>query len=287
MKAEGDSVWGFKGFVKAQALGNDFIIVDGLEKKVDLKKDDIVKACDRRYGIGADGILVLEKSAKADLKMRIFNADGSEAQMCGNGVRCLAVYADRYGLCNRSTLRFETIAGDINVRLIKNESGGVEEVQVDMGIPVLERAKIPMKGPKGEVTDEPLTVGQKKLLVTCISMGNPHCVVFVNNVEAAPVDRLGPMIENLPVFPERTNVEFVEVTGRDFLKMRVWERGAGETSACGTGAAASLVAAARCGLADRKATVSLNGGSLMIEWKNNGHVHMTGPAELVFEGLTV
>lgn len=277
----------FDRFVKAQALGNDFIIVDDLDGKTEITKEEVVRACDRRYGIGADGVLVLEASDKADFGMRILNADGTEAEMCGNGIRCLAVYIDRYGKCAQSEIEFETKAGLISVNLIKSEDMSVREVRVDMGVPDFTRRKVPMKGPRGEAVGEPLVVGDITLEVTCLSMGNPHCVIFVNKVDTAPVDKLGPMIENLPVFPERTNVEFVEVIDRKVLKMRVWERGAGETSACGTGGSAALAAAAKRDLSDRTAEVVLNGGSLMIEWKNNDHISMTGPAELVFEGRWV
>jgi diaminopimelate epimerase len=270
-------------FVKAHALGNDFIIIDGLARKVELTAERIQNLCDRRFGIGADGILLLLPSKKTDFKMRIFNADGGEAEMCGNGIRCLAKYIYEKGLSSRQELTIETLAGNRYVTL--NIVGGkVQSVRVDMGEPNFARSKIPMLGRGKETVGELLKVGDLELSATCLSMGNPHCVVVVSNVKTAPVERLGPTIEYLPIFLERTNVEFVEVLNKNELRIRVWERGAGETLACGTGAAASLVAAARNNHTGRKATVHLQGGDLLVEWARDGRVYLTGPATLVYSG---
>ncbi len=270
-------------FVKAHALGNDFIIIDALARKVEFCAEKVRRLCDRRFGIGADGILLLLPSKKADFRMRIFNADGGEAEMCGNGIRCLAKYIYEKGLSSECELAIETLSGER--RVVLNVTGKeVQSVQVDMGKPIFTRSKIPMLGDEKEAVDELLKVGDLDLEVTCLSMGNPHCVIFVPNVKAAPVERLGPAIEYLPVFPKRTNVEFVEVLNKNELQMRVWERGAGETRACGTGAAASLVAAARSNYTARKATVHLQGGDLLVDWGKDGHAYLTGPATLVYSG---
>lgn len=270
-------------FVKAHALGNDFIIIDALARKVGFSAEKVRRLCDRRFGVGADGILLLLPSKKADFRMRIFNADGGEAEMCGNGIRCLAKYIYEKGLSSERELAIETLSGER--RVVLNVTGkDVQSVQVDMGKPIFTRSKIPMLGDEKEAVDELLKVGDLDLEVTCLSMGNPHCVIFVSNVKAASVERLGPAIEDLPVFPKRTNVEFVEVLNKNELQMRVWERGAGETLACGTGAAASLVAAARNNFALRKAAVHLQGGDLLVDWGKDDRVYLTGPATLVYSG---
>lgn len=270
-------------FVKAHALGNDFIIIDGLAREVELSAEKVRSLCDRRFGIGADGVLVLLPSKKADFRMRIFNADGGEAEMCGNGIRCLATYIYEKGLSLKRDLTIETLAGSRNITL--NIVGGkAQSFRVDMGKPTFTRSKIPMLGRGKEAVGELLKVGDLELLATCLSMGNPHCVLFVSNVKTAPVERLGPAVEYLSIFPERTNVEFVEVLNKHELRMRVWERGAGETLACGTGAAASLVAAVRNNLTRRKATVHLQGGNLLVEWAKDDSVYLAGPAKLVYSG---
>lgn len=270
-------------FVKAHALGNDFIIIDALARKIEFSAEKVRHLCDRRFGVGADGILLLLPSKKADFRMRIFNADGGEAEMCGNGIRCLAKYIYKKGLSSERELAIETMSGER--RVVLNVTGkDVQSVQVDMGKPIFTRSKIPMLGDEKEAVDELLKVGDLDLKVTCLSMGNPHCVIFVSNVKAVSVERLGPAIEDLPVFPKRTNIEFVEVLNKNELQMRVWERGAGETLACGTGAAASLVAAARNNFALRKATVHLQGGDLLVDWGKDDRVYLTGPATLVYSG---
>ncbi len=287
-------------FTKMHGLGNDFILIDCLDNKFkiqDSKFNILAKnLCHRRFGIGADQLLLLCPSEIADYKMRIFNADGSEVEMCGNGIRCLAKYIWEKGLSDKNILNIETIAG-----VIKPEKAG-DMIKVDMGEPVFESDKIPVKIVKDErleiesseinksrekekVIDYPLKIEDKVFNITCLSMGNPHAVIFVKDIFDFPVSFYGPLIENNPIFPKRTNVEFVEVINRDEVKIRVWERGAGETMACGTGASAVAVATNIKGITDRSLTVHLTGGDLFIEWAKDNHVYMTGPAIKVFEGI--
>ena len=285
-------------FIKMHALGNDFILID--DRSARLKKISQLskKLCSRRFGIGADQLLLLCKSKTSAFKMRIFNADGSEVEMCGNGIRCLAKYIwdknlkTQYAV--RSTqkhLAIETLAGVIHLE----KTGGL--FKVDMGEPILEPEKIPVViehrtqikkvlGLKSEIViNYPLQVKGKTFKITCVSMGNPHAITVVKDVHSVPLIHYGPIIENYRFFPNRTNVEFIQILNRKNIRMRVWERGAGETMACGTGASASGVASALLGLTERKVTVHLPGGKLLIEWsEKNNHVYMTGPAVRVFEG---
>ncbi len=295
------------------ALGNDFILID--DRSARLKKISRLskKLCSRRFGIGADQLLLLCKSKTSDFKMRIFNADSSEVEMCGNGIRCLGKYiwdknlktqyavpayrlpAGQAGTGRRSMqkhLSIETLAGVIHLE----KTGGL--FKVDMGEPILEPEKIPVViehriqikkvlGLKSEIViNYPLQVKGKTFKITCVSMGNPHAITVVKDVHSVPLIHYGPIIENYRFFPNRTNVEFIQILNRKNIRMRVWERGAGETMACGTGASASGVASALLGLTERKVTVHLPGGKLLIEWsKKNNHVYMTGPAVKVFEGI--
>ncbi|MFH1737098.1 MAG: diaminopimelate epimerase [Actinomycetota bacterium] len=253
-------------FTKAEALGNDFIIIgDGLTKP-ELTADDVVRLCDRKRGIGADGVLLIVPSERASFGMRILNADGSEAETCGNGLRCAAVYAYERGLAIGPELDIETAAGKSTAFLTKDEQGNIKDVRVDLGSPMFNKTAI-------EGYD-----------ATCLSIGNPHAVIFVASAAEAPVGKVGPEIARLPQFPDRTNVEFVQVIDRENITVRVWERGAGETEACGTGAAASLAASAKKGLTERKATVGLRGGRLDVEWAADAHLYIKGEARLVFEG---
>lgn len=271
-------------FTKMQGLGNDFILVNGLSEKL---PEDInetaVKLCDRHFGIGADGLVFILPSETADIRMRIINSDGSEAEMCGNVIRCFARLV--YDLCivRNKTIRVETLAG-IMVPELLFEGDRVVSVKVDMGEPRLDRKLIPMEGSPGQVVNEPLNVGDNTYNVTCVSMGNPHCITFVSDVNSFPVTELGPQIEKHPVFPRKTNVEFIQVLNKRKVNMRVWERGAAETLACGTGACATAVACVLNDLTDRNITVHLPGGDLIIEWADNNHVYMTGPGEYVFTG---
>ena len=276
-------------FVKMHGLGNDFIVVDCLTHPYDIELliQATVPLCDRHFGIGGDGLILVLPSLTQDYHMRIINNDGSEAEMCGNGMRCFAKYLYEHGLSRQTTFTVETLAGVITPVLIL-DGDHVKAVRVDMGEPRLERALIPMSGPAGEVVNESLRVNGETLAVTAVSMGNPHAVIFVDDVAHFPVEQYGPLIEKHPVFPRKTNVEFVQVISPGALKMRVWERGAGITLACGTGACATLVAAVLTGNADRAASVELPGGPLVIAWNDaDNHVYMTGEAVEVFTGLVM
>ncbi len=269
-------------FTKMHGLGNDFIVVDTRRRKIKNIRSIVKKLSDRRFGIGFDQALILaspkKTGKKADFRMDIYNADGGRAEMCGNGIRCLARYIWSRGFSRRKRLDIETMAG-----IIRTEKAG-DLVRVDMGAPVLKGRLIPAMV-DDMVVERPMRFGGKVFSITCVSMGNPHCVIFVDDVDRFPVEKYGPIIEGDRFFPKRTNVEFVEVLGRSRLKMRVWERGAGETLACGTGASAVAVAAHLRRLAGRKVTVELLGGKLKIEWsKIDDRVYMTGPAEEVFTG---
>ncbi len=307
-------------FIKTHALGNDFILIDnrsGSRKQLEprLKKiNQFAKTlCDRRFGIGADQLLLLNHSKTADFKMRIFNADGSEVEMCGNGIRCLAKYIWDKKLRTKSTepayrtgrrktqkhLAIETLAGSIFLQK-KSE----KLIRVNMGEPILKPGKIPVRissrfplsssqlkksslitRHSSLVKNFPIKINGKIFKITCVSMGNPHAVIVVKNVLTVPLSTIGPVIENNGVFPKKTNVEFIQILNRKNIKMRVWERGSGETMACGTGASASAIASFLLGLTDRKVTVHLQGGKLLIEWsQKDNHVYMTGPAVKVFEG---
>jgi len=265
-------------------LGNDYILIDNREDK--LKKRELAdlakKLCRRRWSIGADGVLLLCNSSVADVRMRIFNSDGSEAEMCGNGIRCFAKYCYEKRVVGNTNLKVETLSGTSSV-FLKIEGEKVMSATVDMGKPVFERKNIPVLG-RGTFVDEELKVDGESFRATCLSVGNPHCVVFVADVDAFPVDTVGPKIENHPLFPKKINVEFVQAIKRDELKVRVWERGVGETLACGTGACASVAAANLLGKLDNICTVHLLGGDLNIQYREAG-ILMTGPAEKAFEGV--
>ena len=269
-------------FAKLHGTANDFIYVDARQGFPGDAAALAPRLCDRRRGIGADGLILLLPSADADCRMVIYNADGSRAEMCGNGIRGLAKFVHDRGLLRADPLRVETDAGIKTLRT-EHRNGRVTRVTVDMGAPVWEGRAIPVAA-DGEVVERPLEVAGRPYPVTCLSMGNPHCVVFVEDVAGLRLAQLGPRFEHHPFFPQRVNTEFVRVLGRDRLQMRVWERGAGETMACGTGACAAAVAAARTGRAERRATVTLPGGDLEITWRADDRVLMTGDAVEVFEG---
>lgn len=271
-------------FVKMHGCGNDYVYVDGFHHRVDDPVALAKAVSDRRFGIGSDGLIVILPSDKADVRMRMWNADGSESEMCGNGIRCVAKFAYERGLApKKARLTAETGAGVLSLDL-RVKDGRVDAVTVDMGAPRLERAEIPMVGAKGRVVDEEIRAGDRTLRVTCLSMGNPHCVTYVDDVAAFPVERYGPLLENHASFPRRTNVEFVEVRSRREVVQRTWERGAGETWACGTGAAAVCAAGVLTGRTDRTLLVHLRGGDLELAWPEGGSVLKTGPAVTVFEG---
>jgi diaminopimelate epimerase len=271
-------------FTKMQGCGNDYIYVDCFRERPPVDAAALSRAVsDRHFGIGSDGLILICPSEVADARMRMYNADGSEAGMCGNGIRCLAKYVYDYGLVRKPTLRIETGRGILTLDL-EVANGSVHRVRVDMGEPILEAARIPTTLPGSPPVNVPLGVNGQSYLVTCVSMGNPHCVQFVDDVDQAPVTTLGPRIETDPRFPQRTNVEFVQVLSRSELRMRVWERGSGETWACGTGACAVAVASALNNRTDRRVLAHLRGGDLELEWAANGHVFMTGPAVEVYSG---
>ena len=271
-------------FTKWQGCGNDFVLVDCRKNRIEDYADFARKACDRHYGIGADGVLVLLPSGQADFCMRIFNTDGSEAEMCGNGIRCFARYLYDSGIAGKEEFTVETGAGILVPRIVL-EDGKATAVRVDMGKPVLAGDDIPVTGfGRGQVVSEPIEVAGKTYAMTCVSMGNPHCVLFVEDIAACGIESLGAQFESHERFPRKTNTEFVEVRDRSHMRMRVWERGAAITLACGTGACASLVAAVLNGRTERQAEIELDGGKLLVEWAEDGHVYMTGPAEQVFSG---
>ena len=271
-------------FVKYHGLGNDFILVDNRHSSEPIvTPEQAEKLCDRHFGIGADGVIfALPGQNGTDYTMRIYNSDGSEPEMCGNGIRCMARFlGDLEGATAKSSYTVHTLAGLITPKL---ESNG--QITVDMGHPRLTPAQIPttLVGGGDTVVAQSLDVGGQAWSVTCVSMGNPHCMTFVDNVATIDLEKIGPLFEHHVVFPQRTNTEFVEVVRRDYLKMRVWERGAGITLACGTGACATLVAAVLNDKADRICTIELPGGPLKIEWASDDRIFMTGPAEQVFAG---
>lgn len=271
-------------FTKWHGIGNDFVIINGFQITLEDYSKAAVEICHRRFGVGADGLVTILPSDKADFAMRIFNSDGSEAEMCGNVTRCVARYVYENGLTNKTKITLETLAGIVKPELII-ASGQVEAVKVDMGEPRLTRSRIPIKGdPDTDAVNIPLEVDGQTFMITGVSVGNPHCVIFVDNVADIDLSAIGPKIETHPLFPNKTNVEFVQVLDRGKLRMRVWERGAGVTMACGTGASSALVAAVLNDKADRQATIVLDGGELLVQWGQDNHVYMTGPAIEVFRG---
>jgi diaminopimelate epimerase len=270
-------------FAKYEATGNDFIMIDGLADQGQLPPDLIRIMCDRRKGIGADGIIVMAKSTTSDLRMRVYNADGSEAEMCGNGIRALFLFAMDRGVMSGRKIKVETGAGERLIEFADN-CGDEKVFTVDMGRPAYRYADIPMKGlPEAEAIGVKIPLDGRSLEATCVSIGNPHCVVFVDDAASYPVAELGPLVETHPLFPQRTNVEFVEARDRERLVVRIWERGVGETLACGTGACASLVASKLNGKCGERATVMVPGGTLEVRW-GQGSVFLTGPARHVYDG---
>ncbi len=268
-------------FAKMHGIGNDFIILDAIQHPLDGKHLPTLaqRMCDRRFGIGADGIVEVLPSESADLRMRMFNPDGSEAEMCGNGIRCFARYAVDTGLFHGDVMRVETAAG---MKIIHFAG---DDVQVNMGDPILEREEIPCTLPgTGPVIHETLPMGSSSLVVTCVSMGNPHAVILVDDVAAVNLEAIGPAVETHPDFPRKTNVHVVQVISRNEIRMRTWERGAGITLACGTGACASAVACHLNAMTDRSVLAHLPGGDLRLVWSAEGPVLMTGPAVTVFTG---
>lgn len=274
-------------FYKMQGIGNDYVYINCFENDIENPSDLARKVSDRHFGIGSDGLILLRPSTVADVKMSMYNADGSEGRMCGNGIRCVGKLAYMLGLVHSETVTVETLSGIKKLKL-NIVDGKVESVRVDMGSPALEREKVPVNYDAPRVVNAPLEVGGKEYRITCVSMGNPHCVIFAEDIDNIEIEKIGPLFEKNPIFPEGVNTEFVEVLGDHDLKMRVWERGSGETLACGTGACAVTVAACINGISPRgeDITVHLRGGDLEIRWDNDT-VWMTGPAVLVYTGEIV
>ncbi len=278
-------------FTKMEGLGNDYVYIDSTNQELDNLHDLAKFVSNRHLGIGSDGLILIKKSKIADFRMQMFNSNGSEAEMCGNGIRCVGKFVYDKGLTKKRELTIETLAGIKTLKLnVENEK--VKTVEVDMGEPILEEEKIPVKDAKEFKGNEGIKFFKVNLEVdkdikglTCISMGNPHGIEFVEDINSVDINKIGPIIENDIHFPNKVNVEFIEIKDKNHIKMRVWERGAGETLACGTGACASVVASNLNGYTDRKVRVDLLGGSLDIYWKKeDNHVYMTGPAQTVFEG---
>jgi len=273
-------------FTKMHGTGNDYIYVNGLVETIENPAEFAIQYSDRHKGIGSDGLVMILASETCDFRMRMFNADGSESEMCGNASRCIGKYVYDKGLTNKTTLTLETLAGVKALQLFIGADQKVEKVTVDMGEPILDAALIPVTSDKNRVINEPLAFNSEiQYNITTVSMGNPHAVIFTTDILQLDLPKIGPVIENATIFPRRTNTEFIEVLTNNHVKMRVWERGSGETMACGTGACASVVAGVLNGLISRRTTVELLGGELTIEWKEeDNHVYLTGGATTVFEG---
>ena len=271
-------------FTKMHGIGNDYIYVNCFEEVVSDPERLAIVMSRPHFGVGADGLILIEPSDSADFGMRIFNSDGSEADMCGNGIRCVGKYVYERGLTDKNDLTIET-KGGLKVIHMEVEGGKVARVKVDMGTPELNPQLIPVNLPGELVLRHRLQIMGQTWYITCVNMGNPHAVLFVRDPEVIDLPTIGPMIEHHPLFPRRTNVEFVRIIDRGILQMRVWERGAGETLACGTGACASLVACVLAGLSDRTVQMKLSGGNLLLHWDaGDNHVYQTGPAAFVYDG---
>jgi len=272
-------------FTKMQGAGNDYVYVNCFEETIPNPQQVAIRVSNRNFGIGSDGLILIMPSDQADVRMRMFNSDGSESEMCGNGIRCVAKYAYDHGIVSKTEITAETGAGILTLQLVPGSDGKVEKVRVNMGPPRLTRGEIPMTGDAAaRVIAEPLTVLDRTFRITCVSMGNPHCVIFVDDVDNFPVSTYGPLIENHELFPRRTNVEFVQIFSRTEVRQRTWERGAGETLACGTGSSAVTAACVLNDLTGKRILNHLLGGDLEMEWAQDGNIYMTGPAVEVFNG---
>lgn len=272
-------------FTKMQGAGNDYIYINGFEQTIDNPSETAIELSNRNFGIGSDGLVLILPSKICDFRMQMFNSDGSEAEMCGNASRCVGKYVFDHEMTTKKEITLETKAG---VKLITLLDGNAKKrkVRVDMGEPILNPELIPVKITQNPALKYPLKIEDKTWEINCLSMGNPHAVIFTNNIKNLDLPTIGPKFESNPIFPRKTNTEFVEVIDKKTLNMRVWERGAGETLACGTGACAVAVAAVLNGLTERKVNINLLGGQLEIEWnENNNHVYMTGEAVTVFDGV--
>lgn len=272
-------------FTKMQGCGNDYVYINCFKEKVDDPNALAVEMSERHFGVGSDGIILICPSDEADFRMRMFNSDGSESEMCGNGIRCVGKYVYDKALTNKTNVSIITLAGIKYLNLNIGKDGKVDTATVDMGEPIFKAKDIPVKSDKNPVIDEEIKILDKTFKFTCVSMGNPHAVTYIDNVSDFDVEKYGKVAEVDSHFPRKANIEFVEKVSDDFLKMRVWERGAGETLACGTGTCATVVASVLKGLCNRTTTVQLLGGNLTIEWReSDNHVYMTGPARYSFEG---
>ena len=273
-------------FTKMHGAGNDYVYIDAINQNIE-KREELAKlVSDRHFGIGSDGLILICESKIADFRMQMFNSDGTEAEMCGNGIRCVGKFVYDKGMTKKETVTIETLAG-IKTLNFTIENGKVKKVKVDMGEPIFNPKEIPVQSEENPVKNLNLKIEDKQFKFTCISTGNPHAITFIKEkIENFDIHKYGKIVENLDAFPKKTNVEFINIIDENNIKMRVWERGAGETLACGTGACASAVAAAINGYTQRRVNVHLLGGTLEIEWnRENNHIYMTGPAETVFEGI--
>ncbi|MBQ8166520.1 MAG: diaminopimelate epimerase [Lachnospiraceae bacterium] len=280
-------------FTKMEGLGNDYVYVNCFKETVDNPSELSKRVSDRHFGIGSDGLILIKPSQVADFTMEMYNADGSQSEMCGNGIRCVGKYVYDYGLTDKEEISVETLAGIKYLKFVidkkdASDRGTVAMVTVNMGEPIFAPAEVPVAIDKDldKVVDYPVNIDGTSYNITCISMGNPHCITYVEDTDKFPLEEIGPKFESSPLFPRRVNAEFVQVVSRDYLKMRVWERGSGETLACGTGTCATVVASILNGLTEDEVTVRLLGGELIIKWdRETNLVYMTGPAKVVFDGV--
>lgn len=271
-------------FTKMEGCGNDYVYVNGFEEKIDNPNEVAIAVSDRHFGIGSDGLIIINPSEVADFKMCMYNADGSEGKMCGNGIRCVAKYVYDFNLTDKDVITVETLSG-IKTLKLNVENGKVKTVRVNMGAPIIECDKVPVKYDDEKMINKPVKVDGKTFNITCVSMGNPHAVTFINDTDNLEIEKIGPKFENNEIFPDKVNTEFIQIIDKNTVKMRVWERGSGETFACGTGACASVVASVLNRLTENKVTVKLLGGDLEIEYNQDENtVYMTGPARVVFTG---
>ena len=271
-------------FTKMHGIGNDYVYVNCFKETVKHPSEMAIKVSDRHFGIGSDGLILIKPSEVADGKMEMYNADGSQGAMCGNGIRCVAKYMYDYGITDKTSISVETKSG-IKYLDLTIKDGKVDTVKVNMGTPILKAVDIPVRSEKEQVIDEPVMVDGKEWKITCVSMGNPHAITYIDDVKNLEIEKIGPKFENHEIFPDRVNTEFVRVIDRNTVEMRVWERGSGETLACGTGACAVAVSSILNGLTEEEVTVKLLGGDLKIFWdRTENKVYMTGSATTVFDG---
>lgn len=271
-------------FTKMEGCGNDYVYVNGFTNKIKNPNKVSEFVSNRNFGIGSDGLIMVNPSDKADFRMNMYNADGSEGKMCGNGIRCVAKYVYDNQMTDKTTITVETLSG-IKTLVLNVEDGKVKTVRVDMGSPILKAKDVPVISEKEQVIDEPIMIDNKEYKITCVSMGNPHAITFIDDTDSLDIESIGPKFEKNEIFPDRINTEFIQIVDRNTIKMRVWERGSGETLACGTGACASVVACVLNNLTENKVTVKLLGGDLFIEYnREENTVYMTGPARVSFVG---